>query len=404
MKSSVFYISFICLFFIGFSSFGQNRKELENKRKKLKKEIVKVNNLLIKAKKKKSNALDDLKDLNQKIDVRERLIETIELEAKSLAKEIRLNEKQLKKYNNQLKSLKKEYADMVVKTHKSKSQQSKTMFLLSSKNFYQAYKRLKYMQQYSDYRKKQGEEIIIKAKDIELLNDSLVQRKKVKEVLISDEKDQKDQIESDKKNQENLVSKIKKQERKYKGDLKKKIREEKRIAARLDKLIRDAIARANKGKKRTSKKSSGLILNKAEETLRASFVQNKGKLPWPVNGIITRKFGVQPHPTFSGIKINSAGLHIVTKPNTDAQSIFNGKVLVLQTQSGGRKSVLVQHGNYISSYNNLENVYVKKGDIVKTGDKLGKVFTNKVSGKTKLFFVLFKNTTKLNPSQWIRNN
>ncbi|MBA6156759.1 peptidoglycan DD-metalloendopeptidase family protein [Tenacibaculum sp. S7007] len=405
MKSSFFYISFLCLFFIGFSSFGQNRKELENKRKKLKKEIVQVNNLLIKAKKKKSNALDDLKDLNQKINVRERLIETIELEAKSLAKEIKTNENQLKEYNNQLKKLKKEYADMVVKTHKSKSQQSKTMFLLSSKSFYQAYKRLKYMQQYSDYRKKQGEEIIVKAKEVEQLNDSLTQRKKAKEILISDEKDQKDKIESDKKSKESLVSKIKRQERKYKGDLKKKIREEKRIAARIDKLIRDAIARANKGKKRTStKKSSGLILNKAEEALRANFEQNKGKLPWPVNGLITRKFGIQPHPTFSGIKINSAGLHIVTKPNTDAQSIFNGKVLALQTQSGGKKSVLVQHGSYISSYNNLENVYVKKGDIVKTGDKVGKVFTDKVSGKTKLFFVLFKNTTKLNPSQWIRNN
>ncbi len=405
MKSSVFYISFLCLFFIGFSSFGQNRKELENKRKKLKKEIVQVNNLLIKTKKKKSNALDDLKDLNQKINVRERLIETIELEAKSLAKEIKTNEKQLKEYNNQLKKLKKEYADMVVKTHKSKSQQSKTMFLLSSKSFYQAYKRLKYMQQYSDYRKKQGEEIIVKAKEVEQLNDSLTQRKKAKEILISDEKDQKDKIESDKKSKESLVSKIKRQERKYKGDLKKKIREEKRVAARIDKLIRDAIARANKGKKRTSKKkSSGLILNKAEEALRANFEQNKGKLPWPVNGLVTRKFGIQPHPTFSGIKINSAGLHIVTKPNTDAQSIFNGKVLALQTQSGGKKSVLVQHGSYISSYNNLENVYVKKGDVVKTGDKVGKVFTDKVSGKTKLFFVLFKNTTKLNPSQWIRNN
>lgn len=404
MKSSVFYISFLCLFFIGFSSFGQTRKELEKKGKKLKKEIVQINNLLIKTKKKKSNALDDLKDLNQKINVRERLIETIELEVKSLEKEITTNEKQLKEYNDQLKKLKEEYADMVVKTHKSKSQQSKTMFLLSSKSFYQAYKRLKYMQQYNDYRKKQGEEIIIKTKEVEQLNDSLTQRKKAKEVLISDEKNQKDQIESDKKNKESLVSKIKKQEQKYKSDLKKKIREEKRIADRIDKLIRAAIARANKGKKRTSKKSSGLILNKAEETLRASFEQNKGKLPWPVNGLITRKFGIQPHPTFSGIKINSAGLHIVTKPNTDAQSIFNGKVLALQTQSGGKKSVLVQHGSYISSYNNLENVYVKKGDVVKTGDKVGKVFTDKVSGKTKLFFVLFKNTTKLNPSQWIRNN
>ena len=117
-----------------------------------------------------------------------------------------------------------------------------------------------------------------------------------------------------------------------------------------------------------------------------------------------RQYGIQPHPTFSGISINSPGLHIVTRKNTDAKSIFNGKVLALQSQSGGKKSVLIQHGSYISAYNNLESVYVKKGEIIKTGDKVGKVFTDKVSGKTKLLFVLFKNTAKLNPAKWIRTN
>ena len=204
MKHSVFFIAFICLFSISFSSYAQSRRQLETKRKNLKKKIELVNNLLIKTKKKKSNALDDLKDLNQKISVRERLIETIELESEELQKEIKTNEKQLKKYNRQLKDLKKEYADMVVKTHKSKSQQSKTMFLLSSKNFYQAYKRIKYMQQYADFRKKQGEEIIVKAEEIKQLNDSLVQKKKAKELLISDEKNQKEEIESDKKSHEKI--------------------------------------------------------------------------------------------------------------------------------------------------------------------------------------------------------
>jgi septal ring factor EnvC (AmiA/AmiB activator) len=293
---------------------------------------------------------------------------------------------------------------MVVKTNKNRSQQSKTLFLLSSESFYQAYKRLKYMQQYNDFRKKQGENIIVKSNEIKKFNDSLIQKRKSKEILISDEKSQKKEIESDKKDQESLVSKIKKQEKKYKRDLQKKIKEDKRITARIDKLIRAVIAKANKGKKTTKKASSGFVLNAAEKKLLANFEQNKGRLPWPVKGIITRRYGVQPHPTFSGIKINSPGLHIVTKSNTDAKCIFNGKVLALQSQSGGKKSVLIQHGNYISAYNNLEKVYVKKGAILKTGDKVGKVFTDKVSGKTKLLFVLFKNTAKLNPAKWIRTN
>ena len=408
MKKTVFYISFLYLFLIGFSSFSQERKVLEKKKKEIKKEIKQIENLLFKAKKEKGNALDDLKDLSQKINARQRLIETISLETVQLSKEIKANEKQLKDYNSQLKKLKKEYADMVVKTHKSKSQQSKTMFLLSSKSFYQAYKRLKYMQQYNDYRKKQGEDLIVKTTEIKKFNDSLIQKKKSKELLISDEESQKKEIESDKKNQEKLVSKIKRDEKKYKRGLQKKIKEEKRITARIDKLIRNAIAKANKGKKKgkkaTKKTSPSFVLDAAEKKLLANFEQNKGSLPWPVNGIITRKYGVQPHPTFSGINVNSPGLHIVTKANTDAKSIFNGKVLALQSQSGGKKSVLVQHGNYISAYNNLENVYVKRGDLIKTGDKLGKIFTDKVSGKTKLLFVLFKNTIKLNPAKWIRTN
>ncbi|CAL2080453.1 murein hydrolase activator EnvC family protein [Tenacibaculum sp. 190524A02b] len=403
MKIAFFYILILCLLFTSLSSFSQSRKELEKKRTKLEKEIKKVNTLLFKTKKKKTNALDDLKDLNQKITVRERLIETIELETEEIEKEIDKNKKQLKKYNTELNNLKKDYSAMVVKTHKSKSMQSKTMFLLSSENFYQAYKRIKYMQQYNDFRKKQGEEIIVKTKQIEKLNDSLNNRKRSKERLATKEKKHKEEIEGDKKDQEKLITTIKKQEKKYKRELIKKQKEEKKIAARIDRLIKEAIARSNRNKKKKgTKKAVEFSLNAEEKKLRAKFELNKGSLPWPVKGVVTRKFGVQPHPTFSGISINSPGLHIVAKQNSNAKSIFNGKVLVVQIQSKGLKSVLVQHGNYISAYNNLEKVFVKKGDKIKTGDKLGKIFTNKVTGKTKLSFVLYKNTKRLNPSEWIQ--
>ena len=209
MKLSVFfYTCFLSFFLIGFSAFGQSRKTLEKRRQKINTEIKQVNSLLFKTKKKKSNALDDLKDLSQKISVRERLIETIELESKAISKEIASNEKRLKKHQKALKKLKDDYANMVVKSYKSKSQQSKTMFLLSSESFYQAYKRLKYMEQYKDFRKKQGEEIVAKTTAITQLNDSLVANKKAKDVLIADEKNQKEEIETDRKNKESLVSKI----------------------------------------------------------------------------------------------------------------------------------------------------------------------------------------------------
>ncbi|CAM1362266.1 murein hydrolase activator EnvC family protein [Tenacibaculum xiamenense] len=400
MKKFRFALTILSIFLVCFSSFSQSRKQLEKKRSNLKKEIKKVNSLLIETKKRKSNALDDLKDLTQKISIRERLIETITLENDLLNKEIKKNQKQIKKNNDELAKLKLDYQKMVVKTYKSKSLQSKTMFLLSSESFYQAYKRVKYMQQYNDFRKKQGEEILVKTKEIEKLNDSLLQRKTVKERLIAEEKDQNEAVEKDKESQEKLISSIKKQESRYKRQLIKKQKEEKRIAARIDRLIRDAIAKSNKAK--GAKKSAKFALNSAEKALRANFEQNKGSLPWPVSGIITRKYGVQPHPTFPGISINSTGLHIAAKGNSDAKSIFNGEVMSIQGHPDGKKSVYVRHGNYISVYNSLETIYVKKGDPIKTGDKLGKIFTDKITGKTKLSFVLYKNTTRLNPQEWIQ--
>jgi septal ring factor EnvC (AmiA/AmiB activator) len=402
MNKKLFYISFLCFLFSGMFGYTQTRKELENRRKKLNKEIEKVNDLLFKTKKEKTSALDDLKDINQKITVRERLIETIELETKELLKEINSNKHKLNKLNKELTVLKDDYADMVVKSYKSKSQQSKTMFLLSSKSFHQAYKRLKYMEQYKNYRKKQGEEIALKSVEIKAVNDSLKKQKKAKELLITSEQKQKKEIEGDKKEQEGLVSKIKKQESKYKRELEKKIKEEKALAKKIDKLIRDAIAKANKAKKGKAKKDE-LLLSAEEKTLKANFEQNKGNLPWPVNGLITRKFGVQPHPTFKGITINSTGLHIRGKSGDKAKTVFNGKVLAVQLLSKGRKAVLVQHGDYITAYNGLKEVFVNVGQKVKTGDALGKIFTDKVTGKTDLGFVLFKNINRLDPSDWIEN-
>ena len=190
---------FLLLILSAYTSFGQTRKELENRRKNLNKEIKKVNTLLFETKKEKSSALDDLKDINQKIDVRESLIETIGLEIKELNKEIASNQKKLNNYEAELAALKKDYGNMVFKSYKSKSHQSKTMFLLSSESFYQAYKRIKYMEQYKDFRKKQGEKIIIQTGIVEKFNDSLHLKKVEKQGLISQEIEQKSYIENDKK-------------------------------------------------------------------------------------------------------------------------------------------------------------------------------------------------------------
>ena len=404
MKKIFLHIFIFTFSFLSVSINAQTKAELEQQRKKYKKEINQLNKLLFSEQKKEKNALEELRDLNQKIELRNKLLATIESETKLLSRKINTNESNLKKLKTNLASLKEDYAEMIYKSYKSKSQQSRLMFLLSSQNFYQAYKRMEYMKQYTKFRKKQGESIVVQTKVIESVIDSLNIQKIEKDTLLVFEKNQKTEIENDKKNQENLISTIKKRENKYKRDLRNKIKEDKLIAARIDKLIKEEIARANrkiKNKPKTVKRNE-FILSPEAKVLAANFESNKGKLPWPIEqGLITRKFGVQPHPTFPGITINSTGLHFVTAKESDAEAIFDGEVLNILVGSGGIKNVMVRHGNYISSYNNIESSYVKKGDKIKTGQKIGKIFTDKVSGKTKLVFSLFKNTKRLNPSSWI---
>nr|WP_284041361.1 peptidoglycan DD-metalloendopeptidase family protein [Polaribacter sp. Z014] len=267
------------------------------------------------------------------------------------------------------------------------------------------------MKQYTDFRKKQGEEIVHHSNEVQAVNDSLLVQKALKDKLIVSEKDQKKEIEVDKKHQEKLLATIKKKESSYKRELQSKVKAEKKVTAQIDRKIREEIERANRiareklknaPTKPKSVKKNEFILSPEAKALATKFELNKGKLPWPVSeGIVVRKFGKQPHPSFPGITVNGTGLHIVTKQGQDAQAIFNGSVLNVLVSADGRKNVLIQHGNYISSYNNLEKTYVKKGDTVVTGQKIGQIFTDKVSKKTKLIFVLFKNTTRLNPSSWI---
>ena len=396
------FISILVFLFFTVSVAAQkkSRKQLEVDRNRIKKEIKMVNKLLFNAQKNEKNALEDLKDLNQKITIREKYIKTINLEVKSLSDEIIDKENDIQKLTIKLNKLKEDYATMIYKSYKSKSQQSRVMFLFSSKSFYQAYKRVKYMKQYASFRKKQGEDVAVLAKNFLQLKDSLLYQKKLKDTLLSNEEEQKLKIEDDKIDQQKLISQIKKQENKYKRELLKKEQEQKKISERIDKIIKDAIAKSNALK--GIKKSKGFSLTPEAKALAVRFEQNKGKLPWPVeSGLIVRRFGKQPHPIYSGNFINSTGIHIATKKGSNAEAIFNGEILAIQTQSEGKKSILIRHGNYISVYNNLETVYVSNGEKVSTGQSLGKIFTDRITGKTKLIFVLSKNTTRLNPASWI---
>lgn len=381
------------------TSFAQSKADLERQRRKLQNEIKEINSLLFKSKNKEKTLLSDLNDLNKRIRVRQKLIETIEKETKELERDIRTNEKQVKVLQKHLEELKAEYAEMVRQSYKSKAKQSRLMFILSSENFLQAYKRVQYIQQYAKYRQKQGEEIALETIKLQNLNDYLRELKTGKEVLLMTNQKETDSIRKEKSIREGMVNSVKRKEKKYLAQIRKKQQAEKAIERKIEKIIRDAIAKSNK---KSNVKGSGFSLTPEAKVLNKSFIANKGKLPAPVKrGVVVRHYGKQAHPTLKGITIESTGVHYATEKGASARAVFNGKVLAIQVLPGKKKAILIQHGNYISVYKNLDNVLVNKGDMVKTKQELGKIHTDKTTGKTILVFVLFKGTQRENPENWV---
>ena len=407
MQFKLKYLLLFLLVFISVNSNAQKTKRqiLEARRVQLQKDQIYINALLSNTIRTEKNVLNQLKDLDAKISTREDLIKAIENESNELGNEIYLNQLEINKNKRDLEALKKDYGEMIYSSYKSKSQNSRIMFLLSSENFFQGYKRFQYMKQYTAFRKKQGEEIHKKTSELQALTDSLQVKKDQKNALLDIKKEEQAVIEKEKKEQEVLLSKVKQKENTYKKQIKEFQKEESRVAAQIDKLIRAAIAASNKksGTTTTSSKSStAFALTPAAKALNSKFELNKGKLDWPVEkGYVSTFYGKQPHPIVRTTTIQSNGVRITTEAGSKARAVFDGTVLAVQVTSGNKKAVLIQHGNYITVYKNLENTYLKSGDNVKTKQEIGTIFTDKITGKTILGFEFWNNTKKENPKPWI---
>ena len=384
------------------TTFGQSKKQrqLETQRQNILKEITEINTLLSDNKSEATSLLTKIEDVNLKINVRKKLIQITNQQANLLTREIKENSGKIKTLETDLTLRKKDYAAMVVKSYKNKATQSKLMFLLSSDNFQQAYKRYNYMKQYKRYQKNQADSIVSKTEKLVLLNESLLLKKEDKVRLINDNKKVQQTLQKEKNSQKYLITELRKDESKYKKEIAAKQKASDKIDRKIEKLIKDAIARSNKkaGKKKSSK---GFALTPEAKALANSFTANKGKLPWPVKtGKVILKFGKQRHPTIGGIYTNSSGVKIITTKNSDVKAVFNGTIYQIQKIKGSNHAVYIKHGNYLTVYSNLKNLNVKKGDKVQTNSPIGKVATNS-EGKSTLRFFIYKDTSKQNPANWI---
>lgn len=402
-ESSFFQTLFVFCMLIGsitLSAQAPTQKSLESKRARLQLEIKKINSLLFQSKAEEKDILNEVANLNRKIKIRSQLIRTIYQEADVLNSKIKTNQKKFVTLEKDLKILKDDYSDMIYKSYKSKSMQSRLLFMLSADSFHQAYKRFQYMTQYTEFRKEQGDEIAIQTEKVKGLNDDLKIQTIEKKNLLAEQKEEQAIIAVEKRQQEFLAKEITADKKKYTAQIKKKQKEEQKIDKQIEKIIRDAIAAANK--KNSSKKSANFILTPEAKLLASKFNNNKGKLPWPVtNALVIRKYGKTRHESNKNLTVQSNGIYIATSKKSRAKAIYEGNVLAIQVNSIGMKTVYIQHGNYISVYSNLESVSIQKGDKVSLQQTIGEIHTDKVSGKTILKFQIWKDSKTENPSYWL---
>ncbi|MCB0399074.1 MAG: peptidoglycan DD-metalloendopeptidase family protein [Winogradskyella sp.] len=383
---------------------SDKQKKLEEQRQQILKEIKQFQAFLLGKKKEEKSEITLIEDLNYKVRRRENLIRITNEQANLLTREINANQQEITSLRAQLQELKDDYAAMIVKSYKSKSEQSKVMFLLSSNNFKQAYKRLQYIRQYADYQKEQGELIKKKTKELQELNLELSKQKADKDKLIQENRIAKRELEKELEEREKLMAIIKADMNKYSAQIKQKKQEADRLDKEINRLIREAIAASNeKAGKKTS--TGKFVLTPAEKIVGESFEANKGRLGWPVErGIIKGKFGKTRSLTDNTVEVNNSGIKIATTTDADVKAVFNGEVSRIIVVKNGNPGILVRHGNYLTIYYNLSKVFVKPGDKVTAGQVIGKVFTSKVTGESLLDFRLFKNDQKLNPEYWLAKN
>ncbi|MCC7051401.1 MAG: peptidoglycan DD-metalloendopeptidase family protein [Bacteroidia bacterium] len=440
MRKNKIIILLICFYTISFGLFAQTKKELEQRKKDLQKEIRLTNQMLEETKKNKQLSLNQLLTLNKKINIREELIGTITDEVGLLEKQIEDKKENIALLKNDLAKLKDEYAKMIYFAYKNQSSYNRLMFILSSKDFNQAYYRLKYLQQYSDYRLRQAELIIQKQKEITQKLNELQDKRNEKLGIVKEKEVEVQKLSGEKDEKEKILINLQDKEKQLRADLKKKQRDAEKLQQAIQQLIAEEIRKAKEeaarkaaeerrkaereaaaakaaGKSESEVKkimesgkttapkisSSGMYLSAEAEKLSSNFEQNKGHLPWPVaEGVITSTFGEHEHPVLKNIKTKNNGVDITTTKNAMARAIFDGEVSGVISIPDAGEAIIIRHGEYLSVYSNLKEVYVKKGDKVKTKQSIAITDIDNESGKSEVHLEIWKGNVTLNPELWIK--
>jgi len=395
---------------------GKTKEQLQSEIANLQKEIATASQLLQKTTQDKEMTLNEVAILDKQIKQREQLIQAYNEQIALLDEEITNGQNHITSLNSDLSQLQKEYAKMIVFANKNRSHYNLLAFLFSSKSFNQAFSRLRYIREFNEARKIKIEQIANTERRISGEVEAYQQAREEQATLLADANAQQETLRREKEELNRQIARLRKKEGSIQQEINNKQRQAQQLQKAIDDIIAEEIRRAREEAERRRREEeaanranptpapapSGMALTPEEQTLSTNFINNKGKLPWPVErGVIASSFGRHPSVVSSHVTVTNNGIDIATTEGAQARAVFDGVVTSVTKLTGANTVVIIRHGEYFTVYSNLENVTVKRGDKVKTKQTIGTVHTNKTENKTELHFELLKETDRQDPAIWL---
>ena len=381
---------------------SKKRNELERLKKATQEMIEETNRMLSVTKKSALQSLNQLGIIGEEIKMRRSLISTLNEEVRLIDREQAQTSREIKQLQEQLEEKKQKYAIAMQGLYQKRSGVDDMLFILSAQNVGQSYRRMRYLQEYSQWRKEQAAAIVEQQTELTRKQAELEKKKQARNILLRERRSEAEALRQKEDTQKSLVNELQKKQKSLQSELRKQQQQAQNLDRQIQKLIEEEARKAARQKDSKAVTKGGYAMNKQEAALSGSFEKNKGRLPYPVNGsyVIVGRFGKQQHSRY--VETINNGIDLQTKPGAEARAVFDGVVSRVFIVPGYNSSVIIRHGNYLTVYSNLREVYVKAGDEVKTRQSIGKIFTDTENDNlTKMQFQLWKETTKLNPEPWL---
>jgi len=371
--------------------FSQTIRELEERKERTQRELTESTQLLQRTEKEREQSLNSLNILKRQLTLRTNLINDIEKQIELLERDIEDKSLLIQSYQSDLKNLKNEYAKMIRFAQRNRTDMQILVFIFASSDFNQAYRRMRFYQQFLRFREKQAREIIETQKAIE---SELAKVSANRNRLAQSREEKTHEVNNLSKQQQQYSSSVRNLQQRE-AQLRKEVEERKKAMEALDKAIADLIAEETRNAKTQIRDARYLRISDG-------FAGNKGKLPWPTTtGVIVNEFGEHNHPVLKGIKIKNNGVDISTKVNEKVKSIFEGEVRKIVSIPGQNIAVLIRHGDFVTVYSNLIKVQVKVGDRVQAQQVIGEVYNDEKTQSGIYKLQIWQENTILNPTEWI---